>query len=87
MNCFIEVSPHPVLKFPVEETIQALDAGDRATVLGTLRRGEGGFERFAMSLAETHTVGVPVDWQAFYAQRGRNASSCRRTRSSGSATG
>ncbi|WSY90941.1 type I polyketide synthase [Streptomyces sp. NBC_00873] len=70
MNCFIEVSPHPVLKLPVEETIHALDAGDRATVLGSLRRGEGGFERFAMSLAEAHTVGASVDWQAFYSNSG-----------------
>ncbi|WP_241678773.1 type I polyketide synthase [Streptomyces lasalocidi] len=70
MNCFIEVSPHPVLKVPVEEAVQALDAGDRATVLGSLRRGEGGFERFATSLAEAHTLGTAVDWARFYADSG-----------------
>ncbi|MEU3664532.1 type I polyketide synthase [Streptomyces sp. NPDC032940] len=70
MNCFIEVSPHPVLKLPVEEAIQALDAGDRATVLGSLRRGEGGFARFATSLAEAHTFGTAVDWARFYADSG-----------------
>ncbi|MEU3256098.1 type I polyketide synthase [Streptomyces sp. NPDC006997] len=70
MNCFIEVSPHPVLKVPVEEAVQALDASDRATVLGSLRRGEGGFERFATSLAEAHTLGTAVDWTRFYADSG-----------------
>ncbi|WP_254878880.1 type I polyketide synthase [Streptomyces sp. NA04227] len=69
-NCFIEVSPHPVLKVPVEETIHALDAAERATVLGSLRRGEGGFARFATSLAEAHTFGTPVDWTTFYADSG-----------------
>ncbi|MEV7417053.1 type I polyketide synthase [Streptomyces sp. NPDC089919] len=66
MNCFIEVSPHPVLKLPVEETVQALDAADRATVLGSLRRGEGGPERFATSLAAAHNAGAAVDWTAFH---------------------
>ncbi|WP_411104780.1 type I polyketide synthase [Streptomyces sp. cmx-4-9] len=70
MNCFIEASPHPVLRVPVEETIQALDAADRATVLGSLRRDEGGFERFARSLAEAHAAGAVVDWNAFYAGSG-----------------
>ncbi|WP_455713520.1 type I polyketide synthase [Streptomyces xanthophaeus] len=70
MNCFIEASPHPVLRVPVEETIQALDAADRATVLGSLRRGEGGFERFARSLSEAHAAGTAVDWEAFYADSG-----------------
>ncbi|MGI8331398.1 SDR family NAD(P)-dependent oxidoreductase [Actinomadura scrupuli] len=69
-NCFIEVSPHPVLTMPVDETIQALDAANRVEVVGSLRRGEGGLDRFATSLAEAHVAGVAVDWQGFFAGSG-----------------
>src|SRR6266545_3936493 len=70
VNCFVEVSPHPVLTMAVEETVQAFRAADRVGVVGSLRRGEGGLERFAMSLAEAHVAGVAVDWRAFYAGSG-----------------
>jgi len=70
VNCFLEVSPHPVLTMAVEDTIQALDAGDRVAALGTLRRGEGGPERFTTSLGEAHVAGVSVDWRAFFAGSG-----------------
>src|SRR5206468_1100043 len=63
-------SPHPVLTMAVEETIQARDAADRIEVVGSLRRDEGGVERFAMSLADAHVAGVAVDWPAFYAGTG-----------------
>ena len=54
----------------VEETIEALDAADRVEVVGSLRRGEGGLERFAMSLAEAHVAGAVVDWPVFFAGSG-----------------
>ena len=57
---FVEVSPHPVLAVHVEE---AVGAG----VVGTLRRGEGGRERFLRSLGEAFTHGVPVDWRPAFA--------------------
>ncbi|WP_306308395.1 acyltransferase domain-containing protein, partial [Streptomyces sp. NL15-2K] len=66
VGCFVEVSPHPVLGLPVEETLQTLDAADQVMVTGTLRRGESGPARFALSLAAAHTAGVVVDWEAFY---------------------
>ncbi|MEV6766953.1 acyltransferase domain-containing protein, partial [Streptomyces sp. NPDC051105] len=66
VNCFIEASPHPVLTMAVAETAQALDATDHVQVVGSLRRGEGGPERFATSLAEAHIAGARIDWQAFY---------------------
>ncbi|MGH3374530.1 MAG: polyketide synthase dehydratase domain-containing protein, partial [Actinoallomurus sp.] len=69
-NCFIEISPHPVLTMAVEETIQARDAAERVEVIGSLRRDEGGFERFATSLAAAHIAGAPVDWPAFYTGSG-----------------
>ena len=48
-----------MLGFGVQETIEdALDGPSEAIVLGTLRRDEGGAERFALSLAEAHATGV-----------------------------
>ncbi|MFC6084169.1 SDR family NAD(P)-dependent oxidoreductase [Sphaerisporangium aureirubrum] len=55
---FIEVSPHPVLTAGIQETLT-----DRPVVVaGTLRRDQGGQERFLTSLAEVHVRGVAVDW-------------------------
>ncbi|UED87991.1 SDR family NAD(P)-dependent oxidoreductase [Streptomyces profundus] len=60
---FVEVSPHPVLTSAIEETVSG-------TVVGTLRRDSGGWDRFLLSLAELHVTGVPVDWgPAFPAAR------------------
>ncbi|OLF06420.1 hypothetical protein BU204_36395 [Actinophytocola xanthii] len=59
-RAFIEVSPHPVLTFAVQETAE--DAGGRVVVAGTLRRDDGGGDRLATSLAEVFVRGVTVDW-------------------------
>ncbi|MDG4809397.1 type I polyketide synthase [Micromonospora sp. WMMD1120] len=66
-TCLVEVSPHPVLTMGIQDTVEALDDAPRVAVTGTLRRGEGGLERFAASLAEAYVAGVPVDWSAFHA--------------------
>ncbi|MEW1642646.1 type I polyketide synthase [Streptomyces sp. NPDC091219] len=64
---FIEVSPHPVLLTGLQETVE--DAGTSASVLGTLRRGEGGARRFAASLAAAYVAGVDLPWRdALYAE-------------------
>ncbi|MET0233676.1 MAG: SDR family NAD(P)-dependent oxidoreductase, partial [Kibdelosporangium sp.] len=52
---FIETSPHPVLTVGVAELADA--------AIGSLRRDDGGLERFAASLAEAHVHGVQVDWE------------------------
>ncbi len=65
---FVEVSPHPVLTTSVQETIE--DSGVEAAVVSTLRRGEGGPERFVVSLADAWSHGVPVDWATYYAGTG-----------------
>ncbi|OLZ58439.1 type I polyketide synthase [Amycolatopsis keratiniphila] len=52
---FVEVSPHPVLVPGISED---------AVALGSLRRGEGGAERFVASLAEAHTQGLSPSWSA-----------------------
>ncbi|MEU9336961.1 type I polyketide synthase [Streptomyces sp. NPDC048290] len=58
---FVEVSPHPVLTGAVQDTVDAADVTDVA-VTETLRRGQGGPDRFLASAAVAHTRGVPVDW-------------------------
>ncbi|MER7638422.1 type I polyketide synthase [Streptomyces sp. NPDC126522] len=64
---FIEVSPHPVLLTGLQETVE--DAGTSASVLGTLRRDEGGARRFAASLAAAYVAGVDVPWRdALYSE-------------------
>ncbi|HEX8647466.1 MAG TPA: type I polyketide synthase, partial [Thermoleophilaceae bacterium] len=50
ITTFIEVSPHPVLTFALDDAI------------GTLRRDDGGLARFLLSLGEAHVRGVEVDW-------------------------
>ncbi len=58
---FIEVSPHPVLTVPTQETLDAQNSP--ASVLGSLRRDEGGLGRFLTSLGQAFANGVPVDWR------------------------
>jgi acyl transferase domain-containing protein/acyl carrier protein len=53
---FIEVSPHPVLTFALADT--------KATTVETLRRGEGGLDRFLRSAGSAYRSGVPVDFSA-----------------------
>ncbi|MDQ0988729.1 acyl transferase domain-containing protein/acyl carrier protein/thioesterase domain-containing protein, partial [Streptomyces sp. V2I9] len=57
----IEISPHPVLTVGLRETLD--DTGLPGAVLSTLRRGEGGRERWLTALAEAHVRGVAVDWE------------------------
>ncbi|KJS58281.1 type I polyketide synthase [Streptomyces rubellomurinus] len=60
-GAFVEVSAHPVVTGGVGECVER--AGSRAVALGTLRREEGGPERFLLSLARAWTAGAPVDWR------------------------
>ncbi|MEV6823975.1 type I polyketide synthase [Amycolatopsis sp. NPDC051102] len=57
---FVEVSPHPILAGAVQEILA--DAAIDGTAVGTLRRGEGGPQRFLLSLAAAHVRGAGVDW-------------------------
>ncbi|MFD9089183.1 type I polyketide synthase, partial [Streptomyces prasinus] len=61
-SVFLECSPHPVLTPGIEQTLEAADA--EGTVLGTLRRDEGGAQRFLTALAQAWTAGVEVDWSS-----------------------
>ncbi|WP_344317747.1 SDR family NAD(P)-dependent oxidoreductase, partial [Streptomyces javensis] len=61
---FLEMSPHPVLTMPLQAT------AEDAVVVGSLRRDEGGPERFLASLGEAFVRGVAVDWAAVFAGLG-----------------
>ncbi|HTZ42871.1 MAG TPA: type I polyketide synthase, partial [Jatrophihabitans sp.] len=63
---FVELSPHPVLTAAVQEATGA-------AAVGSLRRDDGGWRRFATSLAEAWTRGVPVDWRSVTADGRRVA--------------
>ncbi|WP_380286078.1 type I polyketide synthase [Kitasatospora purpeofusca] len=60
----VEVSPHPVLAFAVQETIEAV--GAEAAVVGSLRRDEGGPDRMLLSLGQAYVRGAAVDWSAVH---------------------
>ncbi|SCF29325.1 polyketide synthase 12 [Micromonospora echinospora] len=62
----IEVSAHPVLTMAMQETVEAV-ADAAVTVTGSLRRDEGGLDRFHRALAEVYVAGTPVDWQPAFA--------------------
>ncbi|MFD8498154.1 SDR family NAD(P)-dependent oxidoreductase [Amycolatopsis sp. NPDC059657] len=57
---FVECSPHPVLTVGVQQILE--ERARDGYALGTLRRGEGGIDRFLLSLATAHAHGAEVDW-------------------------
>ena len=59
MDVFIEASAHPVLAPSMEHT-----------AIGTLRRDDGGLDRFLTALAQAHTHGVDVGWEKVFAGSG-----------------
>ena len=65
---FIETSAHPVLTSSIAAVLEELadepSSGPAPVVTGTLRRDDGGPERFIASLAEAHVHGVVIDWSA-----------------------
>ncbi|WP_417790382.1 SDR family NAD(P)-dependent oxidoreductase [Streptomyces coeruleoprunus] len=67
-RAFVECGAHPVLRYGLDEIIQA--KGADATVVTTLRRGHGGPDRFLNSLGLLHAHGGRVDWRALLARGG-----------------
>jgi polyketide synthase 12 len=59
---FVEASAHPVLTMGISECAEA--AGASAVAVGSLRREDGGPERFLVSVAEAWAHGASVDWSA-----------------------
>jgi len=71
-RAFIEVSPHPVLTVGVQESVdEFVENPDDVLVVGSLRREQGGPERFLTSLGEAWVHGVGVDWARVF--KGSNA--------------
>ena len=68
-RAFVEPSAHPILSMAVAQV--ADDAEARVCAVGSLRRNDGGLDRFLVSLAEAYVQGVALDWEAVFA--GRNA--------------
>ncbi|WP_436763210.1 SDR family NAD(P)-dependent oxidoreductase [Streptosporangium sp. V21-05] len=60
-DLFVEMSPHPLLTGAVRDTL-----GAGGAVVGTLRRDEGGMDRFLTSLAEAQVAGASVDWETIF---------------------
>ncbi|WP_430382192.1 type I polyketide synthase [Streptomyces sp. P10-4] len=65
---FLEISAHPMFTVAVQQTLE--ETGSPATVLATLRRDEGGRERFLRAAAEAHAAGLTVDWRPAFAGTG-----------------
>ncbi len=65
---FLEVGPHPVLAFGIEQ-ILALSGGG-GHVVPTLRRDSGGAQQFLTSAAKAFAVGVDVDWSGLFTGSG-----------------
>ncbi len=83
IDAFVEVSPHPVLVVGIRETIEAfaVEAGrghasvgsavsGAVAAIGSLRRDDGGPERFSRALAEAWVHGVEIDWTAVLGDSG-----------------
>jgi acyl transferase domain-containing protein len=68
-DVFVEVGPHPVLTSGIQETLEAVGKSAAVAVVGTLRRDQGGLDRFRESLAEAYVRGVAVDWRAAIGDR------------------
>ncbi|CAM3204881.1 RifB protein [Mycobacterium colombiense] len=69
-QAFIESSPHPVLMAAIEDT---MPDSERAWVIPSLGRDDGGLDRFWLSAAQAHVFGVAVDWRAAMAGLGGRA--------------
>ncbi|MFI9031223.1 type I polyketide synthase, partial [Streptomyces sp. NPDC053560] len=63
-RAFVEVSSHPVVSMAVQDMID--EAGVPGVASGTLRRGQGGLDRFLLSAAEVFVRGVDVDWAGLF---------------------
>ncbi|MFC9328318.1 SDR family NAD(P)-dependent oxidoreductase [Kitasatospora sp. NPDC057015] len=61
---FVETTAHPVLTAAVDDALAA--AGVSGVVLPTLRRGDGGLDRFLVSAAEGHVRDVPFDFAPLF---------------------
>jgi acyl transferase domain-containing protein/surfactin synthase thioesterase subunit/acyl carrier protein len=64
-DIFVELGAHPVLAVPLAQTAE--DHGRDVLLAGSLRRDDGGLDRFLANVAQLSAAGVPVDWEPFAA--------------------
>ena len=69
-SALIEMSPHPVLAMPMQETIDEAAAGDEVVVIASQRRGSSDLQTFLSALGEAFVHGVDVDWRPLFDGRG-----------------
>ncbi|MFJ1751293.1 SDR family NAD(P)-dependent oxidoreductase [Streptomyces sp. NPDC088116] len=69
-DVFLETSPHPMLAVSLQETIG--DAGVSGSVLGTLRRRQGGARWLAVAICRAYTHGVEIDAEALFGSDSRH---------------
>ena len=72
---FLEMSPHPVLVPAVQDAVD--EVGTTGVAVGSLRRDDGGPERFLRSLAEAFVRGAPVDWRTVLGTTGTTGTTGR----------
>ncbi|CAM02153.1 ansamitocin polyketide synthase A [Saccharopolyspora erythraea NRRL 2338] len=65
-RAFVEASSHPVLTTSVQEGLDQRQQPVTAVVTGSLRRDDGGLDRFLASLTRLWAAGVPIDWSAVF---------------------
>jgi acyl transferase domain-containing protein/NADPH:quinone reductase-like Zn-dependent oxidoreductase/acyl carrier protein len=65
---FVESSPHPVLTAGIQDSLDDYDADH--SVVGTLRRNEGGMRRLLLSAAEAHVHGKSPNWASTFDDTG-----------------
>jgi acyl transferase domain-containing protein len=64
---FVEISTHPAFTATVQAIAEeTLDDPSEVAVAGSLRRNEGGSERFMLSLAELFVHGADVNWTSVF---------------------
>ncbi len=68
MTRFLELGPDAVLAGMARLALRR--AATSVTVIAAQRKGRDDIESFVGFLADAHTAGVDVDWNAFYAGRG-----------------
>ncbi|WP_182878266.1 acyltransferase domain-containing protein, partial [Microbispora sp. H10670] len=64
---FVELGPDAVLSAMAQQT---LDEADTTVFTATMRAERPEADTVVAALGQLHTAGVPVDWQAFYAETG-----------------
>ncbi|QKW09727.1 SDR family NAD(P)-dependent oxidoreductase [Streptomyces sp. NA04227] len=64
----VETSPHPMLTMGLREVLEERP-GRAGVAVASLRREQGGAERFLTSVAEAYVRGVAVDWSRAWSGR------------------